>query len=157
MRNVINRSVSIQELAPAILQIVTAGGTAELTVTGRSMLPMLFDRVSCVKLGAIVAPKLGDIILYQRDNCTYVLHRIVACAPDGTYTMCGDAQVVLEPKIRRDQMIAVVQSFARRNRWQDCENTFYKLWWHIHIADLPLRKLFCRAIAFLKRRIAKHT
>lgn len=151
MRKELCVNVSMQELAPIIVQTVNAGGTAELTVTGRSMLPLLLDRVSRVKLTAITEPKYGDIVLYRRDNGTYVLHRIVKCCEDGTYTMCGDGQTVLEPRLRRDQMIAVVQSFARHDKWRSCENPLYKLWWRIHVADRPLRHLWKRGINFLKR------
>ena len=100
------RSVSMQELAPAIVQAIQTGGSAELTVTGRSMTPFLRDRVSRVRLTAISQPKRGDVVLYRRQNGEYVLHRIAACCGDGTYVMCGDAQTVLEPSIRRDQLIA---------------------------------------------------
>ena len=148
-----SRSVSIQELGPVIAQTVNAGGTAELTVTGRSMLPLLLDRVSRVKLKAITEPRFGDMIFYRRDSGTYVLHRLISCDPDGTYTMCGDGQTVPEPGLRREQMIAAVQSFARRGKWRDCEDTLYRLWWHIHVADRPCRRFAARAAAFLRRKL----
>ena len=151
MEQSVSRNVSIQELGPIIAQTVNAGGTAELTVTGRSMLPLLLDRVSRVKLKAITEPHFGDMVLYRRDSGTYVLHRLIRCNADGTYTMCGDGQTVLEPGLRRDQMIAVVRSFARRSKWRDCEDTLYDLWWRIHAADRPLRHLWKRGLSFLKR------
>ena len=153
MTQAVSRSVSVQELGPIIAQKVKAGGTVELTVTGRSMLPLLLDRVSRVKLKAISEPRYGDMIFYRRDSGTYVLHRVISCDPDGSYTMCGDGQTVPEPGLRREQMIAVVQSFARREKWRDCENTLYKLWWHIHVADRPCRRFLSRALGFLKRKL----
>ena len=141
----------MQELAPIIAQTVSSGGIAELTVTGRSMLPLLLDRVSRVKLAAINEPKRGDMVLYRRSNGTYVLHRIIRCDPDGTYTMCGDGQTALEPCLRRDQMIAVVQSFARHSKWCGCKNPLYKLWWRVRVADRPIRHLWKRGISFIKR------
>ena len=153
MTESISRSVSMQELGPVIAQTVRSGGTAELTVTGRSMLPLLLDRVSRVKLTALNEPKRGDMILYRRSCGTYVLHRLIRCEPDGSYTMCGDAQTRLEPGLKRYQMIAVVQSFARRDRWRSCENRLYKLWWHIHIADRPARSFIRRGIGFLRRHL----
>ena len=53
------------------------------------------------------------MVLYRRQNGAYVLHRIAAIGADGTYMMCGDAQTVLEPGIRREQLLAVVTDFAR--------------------------------------------
>ena len=151
MKEAASKAVSIQEIGPIIARSVAMGGTAELTVTGHSMLPLLLDRVSRVKLTAISDPKYGDMVLYRRDNGTYVLHRIVRCDADGTYTMCGDGQTVLEPHLRLDQMIAVVQSFARKKHWCSCKNVLYQLWWRIHVADRPLRHLWKRGINFLKR------
>ena len=138
------RSVSMQELAPAIVQTIRSGGSAELTVTGRSMMPLLRDRVSRVRLCAISRPKRGDMVLYRRQNGAYVLHRIAACCADGTYTMCGDAQTVLEPSIRRDQLIAVVTAFARGKKWCGCDDFGYRLWWTIRLADRPLRHIWMR-------------
>ena len=144
------RSVSMQELAPAIVQAIQTGGSAELTVTGRSMTPFLQDRVSRVRLTAISQPKRGDVVLYRRQNGGYVLHRIATCSGDGTYVMCGDAQTVLEPSIRRDQLIAVMTAFARGEKWRGCDDPAYRLWW-LRLADRRLRHLWlrvCRRLGF---------
>lgn len=138
------RSVSMQELAPAIMQAIQAGGSAELTVTGRSMMPLLRDRVSKVRLTAVSQPKKGDMVLYRRQSGAYVLHRIAALGADGTYVMCGDAQTVMEPSIRREQLLAVVTDFARGGRWRSCDQLGYRLWWRARLADRPLRHLWVR-------------
>ena len=151
MTEAVGKAVSMQQLGPIIAETVRRGSTAELTVTGHSMLPLLLDRVSRVKLSALGEAKYGDVVLYRRDNGTYVLHRIVQCCEDGTYTMCGDGQTAPERGLRREQMIAVMGSFARRNRWRECENPLYKLWWHLHVADRPLRRLWKRGVNYLKR------
>lgn len=151
MTKTINKTVSIQELGPIIAQTVRSGCHVELTVTGKSMRPLLLDRVSRVELSAICEPKYGDMVLYRRSDGTYVLHRIVKCDADGTYSMCGDEQTVLEPGIRREQMIAVVLSFARRRRWRSCGSRWYGLWWHIHTKSRRFRHLWKRGIRFLKR------
>ena len=127
------RSVSMQELAPAIVQAIQTGGSAELTVTGRSMTPFLQDRVSRVRLTAISQPKRGDVVLYRRQNGGYVLHRI------------------LEPSIRRDQLIAVMTAFARGEKWRGCDDPAYRLWWRLRLADRRLRHLWlrvCRRLGF---------
>ncbi len=153
MTETVSKSASIQEIGPIIAQTVATGGTAELTVTGRSMLPLLLNRVSRVRLAAIEEPRYGDMVLYRRGDGTYVLHRIVKCCADGTYTMCGDGQTEIEPGICREQLIAVVQSFARRKKWRDCDHVLYRLWWRLRIADRPLRRFIRRGIGFLKRKL----
>ena len=151
MTEAVRKAVSIQQLGPIIAETVQKGGTAELTVTGRSMLPLLLDRVSRVKLTAIGEARYGDVVLYRRDNGAYILHRIVKCCEDGTYTMCGDGQTAPEPGLRREQLIAVMDSFARRKRWRTCKSPLYRLWWRVHVADRPLRQLWKRGVNYLKR------
>ena len=70
---------------------------------------------------------------------------------DGTYVMCGDAQTVLEPSIRRDQLIAVMTAFARSEKWRGCDDPAYRLWWRLRLADRRLRHLWlrvCRRLGF---------
>ena len=63
--------------------------------------------------------------------------------------MCGDAQTVLEPSIQNDQLIAVVTSFARSEKWHSCDTFGYRMWWTIRLADRPLRHTWMR----VRRRI----
>lgn len=54
----------------------------------------------------------GDILLFQRPDGQYVLHRVYRCRKDGLFLMLGDAQLVREP-VTREQLRAKV-SFVRR-------------------------------------------
>lgn len=79
-------------------------------VKGVSMRPFLRDQ-DLVYLNLIREPvKPGDILLFQRPNGQYILHRVYRIA-DGGFLMLGDSQRVLEP-ITSDQALAIV-SFAR--------------------------------------------
>ncbi len=129
-----SKTVLIQELAPAIEQVISGGGSIEMTVPGKSMEPTLHDRISRVRVVKIAAPKRGDMVLYRRDNGKYVLHRIIECAEDGTFVLCGDAQYRKEPGIRREQMIAVVTAFTRGKNWISCEDPLYRCWWRICVS-----------------------
>ena len=123
----------------------------EITVPGNSMKPTLLDRVSRVRLKAIEDPKRGDMVLYRRDNGTYVLHRIVKESEDGTFVFCGDAQYQLEKGIRREQMLAVVSDFSRRAKWRSCDDPVYQCWWRICVQARGCRHLS----AAVRRRIQK--
>lgn len=148
-------SVSISELVPVIRDKVACGGTAELTVPGHSMSPTLIHRVSRVRLSAPSDIRRGDMVFYCRDNGVYVLHRVVKVCGDGTYAMCGDAQLVLEYGIRNDQIIAKVTEFARRKRWRSSSNAGYKIWWHLLLAVTPVCRFVLRGFRFLKRKTGK--
>lgn len=127
-------------LSPVIQEIVQAGGTAEIIVTGNSMYPMLIDHVSQVRLCEPGNLCVGDIPLYCRDNGVFVLHRIVRCEGD-VYTCCGDNQWRAETGIRRDQISAVVTAFKRKKKWHSCQTGRYALYVKVWIAIRPLRRL----------------
>lgn len=66
-------------------------------VTGVSMLPFLRTGDTAF-LDAIDGPvNLGDILLFQRPDGSYVLHRVIKCCPDGSFLLLGDNQMVPEP------------------------------------------------------------
>ncbi len=127
-------------LSPILEEILASGGTVELTVTGRSMSPMLKDRVSRVRLAAPKELKRGDIPLYRRKSGAYVLHRITDTEGD-TFTLCGDRQWHLERGIEASQILAVVTDFNRSGRWRSCEAPLYRFYVGIWLAVRPLRRL----------------
>lgn len=131
-------------------EILSQGGSVELTVTGNSMRPMLFDRRSRVRLSAANELRRGDIPLYRRDDGSYVLHRIVA-EQGGAYTCCGDNQWRLEPNIRRDQIVAVATHFARKGHWRSCDGFCYGLYWRFWVWIRPLRRLIFGGARRMKR------
>ena len=100
-------SYPLEAMRKLLVRVLDSGGEFELSPKGTSMLPLLQegrDSVILVKPPAVLS--VGDVVLYQRENGAYVLHRIVGI--DGeTYTMCGDNQYQPEPGIRREQMIAL--------------------------------------------------
>lgn len=114
-------------------------GALPLVVSGSSMTPFLRHGQDTVYLSRLTRPvRRGDILLYQRRSGGYVLHRVWK-AENGTYTMVGDAQTILEHGIRDDQIIAIVTAAQRRGKkcapgsfWWD----FYEKYW---IRMVPLR------------------
>ena len=145
----------MRELSPLLEEIIASGGTAELTVTGRSMESMLHDRKSRVRLQA--APETlprWAIALYRRDNGQYVLHRVAACREE-TYDFCGDAQWVLEKDLRREQILAVVTEFQRTDRWTSVDSAGYGLYWRALLAIRPLRRFAHRAALWLRRQVTR--
>ena len=131
--------VPIQDIFPSISKKISEGGSVEMTVAGNSMRPTLLDRVSKVRLTAIKVPKRGDMVLYRRENGTFVLHRIVRTCHDGTIIFCGDSQYQFESGIRREQLLAVVYEFFRRKKWVSCDDLIYQFWWRLCIQMCCLR------------------
>lgn len=145
-----DRIISMADLSPLLEEVLCSGGQAELTATGRSMRPMLWDGKSRVRLAPVEHLCRGDVILYRRASGAYVLHRITNVS--GTsYTCCGDAQSILERGVERDCVIAKVLAFTWRGRWVDCTSPGYGLYWRLWLALRPARRIVAGAYRRLWR------
>ena len=112
-----------------------------LLISGNSMAPFLVHKRDTVYLSRLVRPvKIGDVLLYQRDNGSYILHRVYKIE-NGTYTMIGDGQFVLEKGIRADQMIAVMTSALRKGKRQAPGCFWWEFFEKVWIHMIPLRKI----------------
>ena len=107
----------VADMIPLIRATVEAGGTAEMTVTGNSMKPLLLDRESSVRLVKADGLKKGDIVLFMSGDEHYVLHRIMRVG-DGVYDIIGDNRRTAEVNIPEANIIAKVKEYNRTGkRW----------------------------------------
>ena len=103
-------------LMPKIEALLELSDAVPLVISGGSMSPSLVHHRDTVYLSKPNRPlKRGDMIFYRRDNGQYILHRIYR-VKDGRYCLVGDAQTGLEPDIRPDQVIAVVNAVRRKGK-----------------------------------------
>lgn len=117
-----------------------------LIISGNSMSPFLIHGRDTVFLSRLTrSARRGDMLLYQRTNGSYVLHRVYAVTAEG-YTMVGDAQTVLEKGIRPEQVIAIVTKVIRKGKclepgcfWWDF---FEKIWIRMVALRRPIWKLY---------------
>lgn len=131
---------------PLIRERLADGQSVRFAPRGRSMLPMLRQGRDKVVLSAVTGElKKYDLPLYQRDDGTYVLHRIVKVGE--TYTCIGDNQHILEPGVRRDQIIAVVTAFTR----DDKEIPVTDLWYQVYCRLLHWLRPVKRILGKVKR------
>lgn len=143
-------TVPMESLAELIALQLEHGGKASLTVTGCSMMPMLYHRRDCVTLiPAAPRQKKGDIILYRRKNGSYVLHRIIALSPGG-YICCGDNQAEREP-VNQEQLIAVVDGFTRKGKAYSLNAFWYRLYKTAWVNLFFLRRYYIA----LRRRLGR--
>lgn len=135
------KTVRLEELLPVIEETLRAGGTVKLPITGTSMLPLLVAGRDTVTLSSVTEkPKKFDVPFYRRRDGAFVLHRIVACAEDNTYTLCGDNQWVLEKGVRDGQMIGLVSEITRNGKTFSVESKKYKHYVHLWHMLFPIRK-----------------
>lgn len=128
-----------EELMPRIISLIELGDTVPLVISGGSMTPFLVHGRDTVFLSPPNRVfKRGDMILYQRDNGSYVLHRIYRVEGD-RFCLIGDAQAALEPGIRRDQIIAYVSAVNRKGKVLQPGSFWWVFFEKVWIRMVPIR------------------
>lgn len=114
------KTISAGTYLPILQALILDGKTVCLNISGSSMAPFLIHQRDSVRLQRPEHPPIsGDIVLYQRENGQFILHRICRIK-NGFYYLAGDNQTVLEGPVppkpdfchsyRRMPQRAVVQS-----------------------------------------------
>ena len=111
-------------LVPVIREVIESGGEFNLFTRGTSMRPTICEGVHSVMLGAPTDISSGDILLYERANGQFVLHRLVRIRGD-ELIMCGDNQFVLEGGIHRSDVIAKVTAIIKGEESSDVKKDFF--------------------------------
>ena len=115
------------------------------TPIGTSMMPMIRARIDTVKL---VKPQRKlrkyDVILYQRKDGTYVLHRIIGVKKN-SYVLCGDNQFIKEFNVTDDMIIGVVDGFYRGEEYVSNDNKKYIKYYKRRVKSRIFR-IFCKRL-----------
>ena len=115
------------------------------TPVGTSMLPLIRERIDTVKLVKVTRNlKKYDVILYERPNNVYVLHRIIkVLTRNGVkkYVLCGDNQVFLEKYVEENQIIAVMEGYFKGESYIDITNKDYIRYSKWRVRSRIIRKI----------------
>ncbi len=152
------KSVPMEALAEVVKLQLNNGGKATLTVTGSSMLPMLVSRRDSVVLIPPGEEKRGDVVLFQRTNGRYVLHRIIELTGEG-YICCGDNQAVRE-SVSKEQIVAVMDGFTRNGKYHHRDEAGYRLYQAVWVELFFLRRYYIwvrRRLGYMRRHTGKKT
>ena len=150
----IARAIGMDEMVPLMRESFAANGCAILPERGVSMLPFLKEGRDSVVLAEVAgALKKHDIVLYQRADGSYVLHRIASVGE--SYTCIGDAQFVFEKGIAPSRIIARVTAIRRHGRLIRAENFVYRLCVWLWSITRPMRHFMKRAVRKLRRMLLK--
>lgn len=126
----------------ALLQTVDV---LPLRITGSSMTPFLVPgRDSVLLTRPPETLRRGDIALYRREGGAYVLHRVYRREGENGYAMLGDAQQCVEHGVRREQIIAVVQSAERKGKQQQKGCFWWEFFARVWPRLVPLRPALLR-------------
>ena len=122
-----------------LLDLLDEAEAVPLVISGNSMTPFLLHGRDTVYLSKPDKPmKRGDMVLYQRINGAYVLHRILKVHND-SYTMVGDAQTHPEPGIKAEQIRAVVTAVRRKDKLLQKGSFWWYFFEKVWIRMVPLR------------------
>lgn len=137
------RSIPMEELSKVIALQLENGGRARLTVTGRSMLPLLMAYRDAVELIPVSErQKRGQIILYRRENGQFVLHRIIYLTEEG-YICSGDNEAMREP-VAHSQLLAVTDALIRKGKRITMDNFGYRLYVALWVGFFPFRGMYIK-------------
>lgn len=147
-----SQNVAFDSMMEVIKEKFSFGGEVIISATGNSMYPLFRhqkDRV-CLRSAEGEALKKYDMILYQRENGQYVLHRIVGSGEKG-FVLRGDGQAVNEYPVRAEQVIAKVARFTRNGKEYTCSHPGYRVYVYVWTHTVMLRKVWRKGKNFLWR------
>ncbi len=108
-----SKKILLRDLEPFIREALDKGQSFPLLPHGQSMLPLLRPGIDTIFLSPLPENiKKGDILLFKREDGTFVLHRVMKYKGD-SITFCGDGQTVFEEGIKKEQLIAIVETIFR--------------------------------------------
>lgn len=145
------RPVDTQIFLGAVKAMVRDGHDIAVTITGNSMSPFLIHGRDQILLHKISQPlQKGDMVLYQRTDSQYVMHRIRCIKKkQREYYMIGDAQNVTEGPIAEAQIAAVVTSVCRKGRWLKQGDLMWEFFRRIWLHMISLRRPITRIYTFI--------
>lgn len=145
-----NARYSINDLIPLIKECIALGQKVNMRVTGMSMYPLLRNRCDTVVLEKADRVKKYDIVLHQRAENKYILHRIIKKKGD-ILTIAGDFEVQKEYPVYTSQVLARVTGFVRNGVYHDVREPFFRIYAFIWVAIFPLRLYAVRFLRCLRR------
>ena len=143
------RIVDIHTYLPVLIDIIKSGKDVSVTVNGSSMAPFLAH----LRDSIFVSPPprqfyRGDMVFFQRQDSSYVMHRIHHLK-EGKLYLVGDNQTEIEGPIDPEQVFGIVRKVIRNGKllqkgdfWWDF---FEKAW----IRIVPLRPAAVKAVSIV--------
>ena len=145
------RMVDTNAYISTLCELVNEGREVVLTVTGSSMSPFLIHQRDAVMLGKMMtSPQRGDIVLFRREDDSYVVHRVRKVSDEGYY-MIGDGQTETEGPVPRKRLCAIVTKVRRKSQWFGSNDVRWRFFASVWLAIIPLRKFLVKAWRMIER------
>ena len=123
-----SNSIHIAEYDSVIRDVLESGGEFRMYPHGTSMRPLIRQGIDSVVLEKMKrAPKKNDILFYQRQDGSYILHRVWEVTDTGL-TLVGDNQRMLEYGVTEEQIIGYVTRIYRGEKEINCDGLWYRMY-----------------------------
>ena len=123
-----SNSIHIAEYDSIIREVLESGGEFRMYPHGTSMRPLLRQGIDSVVLEQLKRePKKNDILFYQRQDGSYILHRVWKVTDTGL-TLVGDNQRMLEYGVIEAQIIGYVTRIYRGEKEINCDGLGYRVY-----------------------------
>ena len=120
--------IYIAEYDSLIREVLASGGEFRLYPHGTSMLPLIRQGIDSVALQSLDRPpRKYDILFYQRQDGSYILHRVKEVTAEGL-TMWGDNHTMLEYGITEENIIGYAARVFRGETELDCQSFPYHVY-----------------------------
>lgn len=140
---------SMEDIVRLSMPLLNTGKAIKFTVVGNSMYPLFRsnrEKVTVVKADKV---KKRDVILYRREDGSYVLHRVVGKGKLG-YKLCGDDQTAIEYPVKKENVLAVMISFERKGKEYSTKCLWYRIYSFLWCLVIPLRPMEFKIVNKLK-------
>jgi len=136
------------------IEILERDGKYISAPKGISMLPMIKggrDAALVVKLSS--PPKRYDLVMYARTEDVGVIHRVIRFK-NSEYIICGDNCWQLE-HVKPEQIYGIVTEFSHKGKWYKIDNRLYRIYVHLWVDLLFIKRPVFRLRDKLKRKFKK--
>ncbi len=147
-----NAAYSIKDLMPLIKESIEAGQRVRMQVSGISMTPILHDMRDSVVLENPKEIKKYDIVLHQRTNGQYILHRIIK-KRGNVLTIAGDFETEKEYPVYEKQVVAKVVSFCRNGKEYKVTDFIIWLYSRLWVFIFPQRQNVLYLLNVIRRKL----
>ena len=106
---------------------------------GISMRPMVLNKEGILEVHKLTGPaKRYDLVMYVRGGKQGVIHRVVKDLGD-QYLIIGDNCWLMEA-VPKEDVKGIVTRFFRKGKWYDVDNKWYKLYVHLWVDFLFIKR-----------------
>lgn len=106
---------------------------------GISMKPMLGNKESVVEIHKLDrTAKRYELVMYIRPNLQGVIHRVIRVYDD-YYLIIGD-NCWQKEFVKKEQVKGIIVRFYRKGKWYDTDNIWYRLYVHIWVDFLFIKR-----------------